>query len=199
MVHHRAWYVADGGEHTTRDVVRWYRDDDSGAEPASEHPAPRPGEARDFWLVGDLHYYNLADAVRSGDFLRTRAGSQPMEALTNLAFLSRWRSPRRTGRILTAQLLADTPGLTAYPHTVDRAGRTGIAVAAINGGGRERCLLILHPSTGEVRAYELAARTATGWQARIYLLLLTRTHVERRWWEPSADGAPCPHRNRIGG
>ncbi|WP_170215159.1 hypothetical protein [Micromonospora aurantiaca] len=190
VVRLRAWHL-DNGEQTTRDVVRWYHDDDSGAALTSEYPDPWPGVTHDFWPPGWLSHRNLSKAFISGDFFRYNAGLHTSDLdgdgrlVTGLAALATWHSPAPSGRALAVTELAHTPGLVAYPRTVDRAGRTGIGVATTtNGDAIQRHLLILHPSTGQVLAYERATRTPSGWQPSAYLLLLTRTHTERRWWEP---------------
>ncbi|MGN9811423.1 hypothetical protein ACTMSW_18960 [Micromonospora sp. BQ11] len=196
-VHHRVWTTRRGRD-VTRDVVRWYADDDSGAELMTEHPDPRPGVARDFWPPGWLHDKNLFRAYQSTDWLRSQADFHAGQVNKNgalmagLASLNTWHNPGPRQRALTAQVLADAAGLTAHPGTVDRAGRTGLAVASFNDDGRERHLLILHPRTSAVLAYESAILTPTGWRTGTYLLLLTRTRAPDRWWEPPTDSNPPP-------
>ncbi|MET8283560.1 hypothetical protein [Micromonospora sp. NPDC005174] len=197
VVHHRAWFGNDG-EQSTRDVVRWYADDDSGAELMTQHPNFRFGVMRDFWPPGWLDDRDLSRAYRSTDWLRAQARLQNGHADRNtglvagIAALATWHSPGPPQRALAAQALADTSGLTAHPNTLDRAGRTGIALSATSDDGRNRHLLILHPSTGAVLAYERAILTPAGWRTGVYLLLLTHTHAKRRWWEPSTTHAPLP-------
>lgn len=195
LVHHRAWYDNEG-EQTTRDIVRWYADDDSGAELMTQHPSGGFGVIEDFWPPGWLHDRNLFHAYRSTDWLRAKSRLQnaqinrTTQLVAGLAALATWHSPGPPQRALAAQALADTTGLTAHPNTLDHAGRTGIAVAATSDNGRERHLLILHPSTGGVLAYERAILTLTGWRTRVYLLLLTHTHTPHRYWEPPATNTP---------
>lgn len=198
VVHHRAWHLGDGGQQTTRDVVRWYADDDSGVELITRYPEPRAGVTRDFWPPGWLHDKYLFHAYRSTDWLRTQARVQTTQTdeatvlLAGLAVLATWYSPRPPQRALAARVLADTAGLTTHPGTIDRAGRSGIGVAAISHDGHERHLLTLHPATGEVLAYERAGLTPTGWRTNTYLLLLTHSHAPHRWWEPPPDTPPPP-------
>ncbi|PSK67601.1 hypothetical protein B0E53_00411 [Micromonospora sp. MH33] len=195
LVRHRAWQI-DGatGQTTTRDVVRWYAEDDSGAEMVNEYSGRWTATAVDWWAPGWLHDQGLQQVFVSADWLRSRVTRQPQQidptqqVLVGLAMLATWRSPPRSGRALSLAVLADTPGLLAYPHTVDRAGRGGIGVATTSRDGSERHLLILHPASGEVLAYEHARLTATGWRPDRYLLLLAHSHTARRWWEPPSDG-----------
>ncbi|MDG4807643.1 hypothetical protein O7634_12860 [Micromonospora sp. WMMD1120] len=195
LVHHRTWYDNEG-EQTTRDVVRWYADDDSGAELMTQHPSHGFDVIEDFWLPGWLRDRHLFPAYRSTDWLRAQSSLQTAQVnrttqlVAGLAALATWHSPGPPQRALATQALADTTGLTAHPHTLDHAGRTGIAVAATSDNGRERHLLILHPSTGAVLAYERATLTPTGWRTRVYLLVLTRTHAPYRYWEPPDTNTP---------
>ncbi|RNH99710.1 hypothetical protein EEZ25_22295 [Micromonospora aurantiaca] len=101
-----------------------------------------------------------------------------------LARLAVWHSPDRSQRHLAARVLADTAGLTAHPATTDRAGRVGVGIAAFSERCRSWHLLILDARSGQVLAYETATLTTAGWRAQAYLLLLTRTHADCRWWEP---------------
>ncbi|KAB1116862.1 hypothetical protein F6X54_10305, partial [Micromonospora aurantiaca] len=181
-----------------RDVVRWYADDDSGAELSQRYPPLilHPNLRRDFWPSGWLHDKNLFRAYHSTDWLRAQAHlrtsrrSEDAALMDGLATLSTWHNPDPLQRGLTARVLADTANLTAHSDTLDRAGRSGIGIATISADGHERHLIILHPSTGAVLAYEHAHLTPAGWRARSYLLLLTRTHSPHRWWEqPPTSGA----------
>ncbi|RKN50457.1 hypothetical protein [Micromonospora endolithica] len=205
VVRLRAWYRHDG-RRTTRDIVRWYADNNSGAALTSEYPDPWPGVMHDFWPPGWLADRNLSKAFTSGDFFRYSVHSNSSNRdgdgrlITGIAELVTWHNPAPSGRSLTVSELAHTPGLIAYPRTVDRAGRTGIAVATTNGDGTERYLLILHPTTGHVLAYEHATRTPSDWQPSAYVLLLNRTHADRRWWEPATDEdttSPMPPSNAM--
>ncbi|MET7951064.1 ATP-binding cassette domain-containing protein [Micromonospora sp. NPDC005324] len=193
VVRLRSWHL-DEGEPATRDVVRWYHDDKSGAALTSDFPDPWPGVMHDFWLPGDLTLLTVSGAFTTSDFfhysVNVLAGHGGGDRIIHgLARLAAWRSPGPAGRRLAVTELAHTPGLTAYPALVDRAGRTGIGVAAMSANGTERALLILQPSTGQVLAYERATHTPLGWQLSDYWLLLTRTHAERRWWEEPSTTA----------
>ncbi|MET8312259.1 hypothetical protein [Micromonospora sp. NPDC005173] len=185
LVHHRAWYDNEG-EQTTRDIVRWYADDDSGAALMTQHPNFGVAVTHDFWPPGWLHNRNLFHTYRSTDWLRAQSSLQDAQInrtiglVAGLAALATWHSPGPPQRALAAQALADTTGMTTHPSTLGHVGRTGIAVAATSDIGRER-LLILHASTGGVLAYERAILTPTGWRTRVYLLLLTHTHAPHRY------------------
>ncbi len=197
VVHHRAWDNYHD-QQATRDVVRWYADDDSGAQQATRYPGTRSSVTRNLWPPGWLHHEYLSHPYRSTDWLQTQARAQTTHTdeatalLAGLAVLATWHSPRPPQRALTARVLADTPGLTAYPDTIDLAGRTGIGVAATSRDGRERHLLILHPRTAAVLAYERDLLTPAGWQTRVYLLLLTRTHAPPNWSAPTPNDTPPP-------
>ncbi|MGJ3224071.1 hypothetical protein ACQEUV_01610 [Micromonospora aurantiaca (nom. illeg.)] len=209
VVYHRAWSNS-GGEPSMRDVVRWYADDDSGAELSQRYPPLilHPNLRRDFWPSGWLHDKNLFRAYHSTDWLRAQAHlrtsrrSEDAALMDGLATLSTWHNPDPLQRGLTARVLADTANLTAHSDTLDRAGRSGIGIATISADGHERHLIILHPSTGAVLAYEHGHLTPAGWRARSYLLLLTRTHSPHRWWEqpptdPTAPPPPPPDRREM--
>ncbi|MEU7753666.1 hypothetical protein [Micromonospora sp. NPDC049171] len=176
--------------------MRWYADDDSGAELMTQHPSDGSGAIEDFWPPGWLHDRHLHHAYRSTDWLRTQSSLQSAQInrttqlVVGLAALATWHSPGPQQRALAAQALAGTTGMTAHPNTLDHAGRTGTAVATTSANGRERHLLILHPSTATVLAYEHAILTPTGWRTRAYLLLLTHTHAPHRYWEPPATNTP---------
>ncbi|WP_132180735.1 hypothetical protein [Micromonospora sp. KC606] len=73
-----------------------------------------------------------------------------------VAGLTTWRTPSRDARTAILTLLHNTNGLHYHPAVRDRAGRTGVGVSATSDDGATRSLLILHPSTGEVLAYERA-------------------------------------------
>ncbi|MFJ2087532.1 hypothetical protein ACIOBK_33745 [Micromonospora chokoriensis] len=206
VVYHRFWSNSQGKQ-TMRDVVRWYGDDDSGAELMQWYPplGLEPNLMRGFWTPGQLHETFLYRAYHSTDWLRTQAHRRAYwlpddpALLEGLASLGTWHSPGQLQRGLTARVLADTSGLTAHLDTIDRAGRSGIGIATVSADGHERHLLILHPRTGAVLAYEHARLTPTGWQTHAYLLLLTRTHAPRRWWEkPGRDlTPPSTHLDRL--
>lgn len=191
VVRHRAWYYPD----STTDVVRWYADDDSGAELKRQHPWPYTGVMHDFWPPGWLSDKNLRRAFYSTDRLRFHARRQTAQVdeatgfLAGLTALTTWHNPGQPQRALAVRVLADTPELTAHLGTLDHAGRAGIGVRATSDGGHRRALLILDPHTGAVLAYERATLTPTGWQTVAYLLLLDRTHAESRYWEPTARSA----------
>ncbi|MEU1964836.1 hypothetical protein ABZ541_00130 [Micromonospora sediminicola] len=100
-----------------------------------------------------------------------------------IAGLTSWRAPDRDARTAILTLLSHTSGLTYHPVVRDRAGRTGAGVSATGDDGTTRGLLILHPSTGEVLAYERAhftplrrGHTRTG-EVEDYLLFSIHTRT----------------------
>jgi hypothetical protein len=171
------------------EVVRWRADDRSGAQLAASHPAGVVPVSKDWWRPGDRFSAGLANPVGSSDRLRNEIGATSAAqgdanaAVQAVARLATWYSPRRDARAATLGVLADLDGLTFYRRAVDRAGRSGIGVAAVAADGR-RDLLILHPGTGNVLAYENARLTGSGWQVSTYVLYLTHSHANHRWWEP---------------
>ncbi|MGC4885697.1 hypothetical protein [Micromonospora sp. DT227] len=186
VVRHHLWRY-EASNTRQHDVVRWYADDDSGAELAIH--SPNPQVAKDWWQPGGLRLQDLTKAYTSCERLISQAqmqswGDDPAALIEGVAALGMWYSPNRQQRQLAARVLADTPGLTAHDTVADRAGRFGIGIAAFSDQGRSRHLLILDRATGQILAYEAAALTTNGWRAQMYLLLLTRTHAPRRWWEP---------------
>ncbi|MDG4803699.1 hypothetical protein [Micromonospora sp. WMMD980] len=205
VVRHHLWRYDAGGVQES-DVVRWYAADESGAELAVRHP--RQQVAPDWWGPGGSRAPRLADSYASGESLISGAQFDgwrvdPPALVDVLARLAMWHSPGRAQRQLAAQVLADAAGLTAHPATTDRAGRVGVGIAAFSERGRTRHLLILDAHSGQVLAYEAATLTASGWRSQVYLLLLTRTHAPRRWWEPPTGREPVaalsaylePHRS----
>ncbi|GIJ80374.1 hypothetical protein SAMN05443287_10530 [Micromonospora phaseoli] len=107
----------------------------------------------------------------------------PPAVLDAIAGLTSWLTPDRAGRTAILTLLSHTNGLTYHPAVCDRAGRTGAGVSATGDDGTTRGLLILHPSTGEVLAYERAhftpsrrGHTRTG-DVEDYLLFSVHTRT----------------------
>jgi hypothetical protein len=195
LVHYRQWNNPARSGAAVREVVRWRGDDRSGGQLATQHPTGVVPVTHDWWLPGGLYHVGLIDPFTRTDVLREDLGiseSSPVdltEVLASLAYLSTWYSPRRDGRAATLDLLAGLSPLTYYPRVVDRSGRPGIAVAATSGD--LRALLVLHPETGEVLAYESAHLSPFGWRAQTYLLYLAHSHATRRWWEPTARPRPA--------
>ncbi|MEU9505294.1 hypothetical protein AB0D32_03295 [Micromonospora sp. NPDC048170] len=196
LVHYRQWNNPTRHGAAVREVARWRGDDRSGGQLATQHPASVVPVTHDWWRPGDLHHVGPIAPFTRTDVLRQDLGinelppADPTEALENLAYLSTWYSPRRDGRAAALTVLADLSTLTYYPRVVDRSGRPGIAVAATSGG--RRALLVLHPNTGEVLAYESAHMGPFGWRVQTYLLYLAHSHATRRWWEPTTRPRPAP-------
>ncbi|MFI9642431.1 hypothetical protein ACIG87_20610 [Micromonospora sp. NPDC051925] len=190
LVHHRRWHRNPTSGLEVRDIIRWYDHNGYGAALTTQHPPTGVDTVRDHWTALDPFDPQLADAFSDTTHLQWHIASAPGSseeaeaALIGLAVLSTWHSPRRPGRALALTTLADTPDLTTYPRVADRAGRAGIGVATTSTDQSQRRLLILHPTTGTVLAYEHATLTPTGWQVNDYLLLHTHTRTARRWWEP---------------
>jgi hypothetical protein len=195
-VHYRQWNNPARYRAAVREVVRWRGDDRSGGQLATQHPVDVVPVTHDWWRPGDLYHVGLIDPFTRTDVLRQDLGvnepspADPTEVLANLAYLSTWYSPRRDGRAAALTVLASLSPLTYYPRVVDRSGRPGIAVAATSSG--RRALLVLHPDTGEVLAYESAHLGPFGWRVQTYLLYLAHSHATRRWWEPEALPRPAP-------
>ncbi|WP_374536168.1 hypothetical protein [Micromonospora aurantiaca (nom. illeg.)] len=195
LVHYRQWNNPARYGAAVREVVRWRGDDRSGGQLATQHPTGVVPITHNWWRPGDLNHVGLIDPFTRTDMLRQDLGTNepspadPTEALANLAHLSTWYSPRRDGRAAALNVLADLSPLTYYPRAVDRSGRPGIAVAATSGD--QRALLVLHPDTGEVLAYESGHLGPFGWRVQTYLLYLAHSHATRRWWEPTARPRPA--------
>ncbi|MFI7590763.1 hypothetical protein [Micromonospora sp. NPDC049359] len=182
-----------------RDIIRWRADDRSGAQLLTSYPRGYVEVTKDWWLPGEILFvepgsaFTDSGAVRDGINRRYGDIAEPQAVLRGIASLANWYSPRRVERATTIAVLRDTQPITYYSRVIDRAGRSGIGITAT--GNNDRDLLILHPSTGEVLAYEYARRTPTGWHVENYFLYLTHTHSSHRWWEPpgaSNDEPPPP-------
>ncbi|GAB3090246.1 hypothetical protein [Micromonospora schwarzwaldensis] len=200
VVHHQLWAYDETGTLRERQAVRWYAPDDSGAELATRSPSRKV--TQDWWQPGELRIRDLTNAYTTSTWLISSAqdngrGDDTAALLNGLATLALWYSPNRQQRSLALQILADANGLTAHPATLDQAGRTGVALAATSEKDRTRHLLILDAGTGQILAYEAAALTPSGWRPQVYLLLLTRTHAPRRWWEPAASTTNAPAQRQL--
>ena len=195
LVYYRQWNNPIRYGAAVREVVRWRGDDRSGGQLATQHPSGVTPVTHDWWQPGDLYSVGLIDPFTRTDVLREDLRindplpADPTDVLANLAYLSTWYSPRRDGRAAVLNVLADLSTLTYYPRVADRSGRPGIGVAATSGG--RRVLLVLHPDTGEVLAYESARLGPFGWRVQTYLLYLVHSHATRRWWEPTARPRPA--------
>ncbi|MCX4387336.1 hypothetical protein OG777_10370 [Micromonospora peucetia] len=199
LIHFQQWNNPPLHGTAVREVVRWRADDRSGAQLATSHPAGVVPVNRDWWRPGDLASVSPVNPFISSEMIRAETGvtrspaSDPNATVQAVARLATWYSPRRDARTATLGVLADLTGLTFYPRVVDRAGRVGVGVAAVASDGR-RDLLILHPDTADVLAYENARPTVSGLRVSTYVLYLTHSHASRRWWEPpeptAGDAAP---------
>ncbi|MFG1885971.1 hypothetical protein [Micromonospora sp. NPDC049102] len=181
------------GERATSNVVvfqhrHWRADNGSGRAISLRHP-PGPQPAIDeIYPPGTLDGTIGPIAVDSAG-LRAQITSisppflGPSAVLDAIAGLTSWRTPDREARTAILTLLSHTNGLTFHPAVRDCAGRTGAGVSATGDDGTTRGLLILHPSTGEVLAYERAhftpskrGHTRTG-DVEDYLLFSVHTRT----------------------
>ncbi|MDG4803720.1 hypothetical protein [Micromonospora sp. WMMD980] len=181
-----------GGHGTRRIVVfeqrHWRADDGSGRETSLRYP-PDPHPTTDDTYppgtldgpIGPIAGTPAALTAQitsiSPPFLGTPA------VLDAIASLTRWRTPDRDARTAILTLLRHTPRLTYHPAVRDRAGRVGVGISATSDHGALRGLLILHPATGEILAYERAHfppsqgdRRPTG-QVEDYLLFIAHTRT----------------------
>jgi hypothetical protein len=146
---------------STKDREQWIADDGSGREIArSDHR----GESFDQrFAAGQLEGgFVAADATEAAlrkRFRRTNHADDAagwILALTDLAGMQ-VVPPALQSRMLG--ILAQQPGLTLRGRTVDRTGRTGIAISADTHGkpDTERRLLVFDPTTGALLDSEVIA------------------------------------------
>ncbi|MDG4800506.1 hypothetical protein [Micromonospora sp. WMMD980] len=198
LIHYVRWVDASKGGPKAEIVMRWHADDASGAELAVQYPPGPVQVLHRYWHPGDLIQLGTGDPLAHTDYLwweidPAYAGTtQPDEVLERLADLGTWYSPQIGGRRAALAVLAATNGLTFYDRATDRAGRRGVGITATTAHGAVRYLLILQPTTGEVLAYEMTQRTASTRKTLVYILFLSHSRAERRYWEPAhpSDGAP---------
>ena len=104
----------------------------------------------------------------------------PQSVLRAYADLAGWHTTTVQIRRAILTVLATTDGLRYHPSVIDRAGRTGVGVSVDSDHGDTRDLLILHPATGQILAYEhavLGNRTQRTAAPRVenYILYLAHT------------------------
>lgn len=104
----------------------------------------------------------------------------PQSVLRAYADLAGWHTTTLQQRRAILTVLATTDGLRHHPTVTDRAGRTGVGVSVDSNQGDTRDLLILHPATGQLLAYEhaiLGNRTQRITAPRVenYVLYLAHT------------------------
>ncbi|MEU7926364.1 hypothetical protein [Micromonospora sp. NPDC049107] len=155
----------EAGRATSTVVVfeerHWRADNGSGRAVSLRHPpGPRP-TTDETYEPGTLDGTIGPVAVDSTGLTAQISSISPPflgapAVLHAIAGLTSWRTPNRDARTAILTLLSHTNGLTYHPAVQDRAGRTGAGVSATSDDGTTRGLLILHPSTGEVLAYERA-------------------------------------------
>jgi hypothetical protein len=80
----------------------------------------------------------------------------PQSVLRAYADLAGWHTTTLQQRRAILTVLANTDGLRYHPAVADWAGRTGVGVSVDSNQGDTRDLVILHPATGQLLAYEHA-------------------------------------------
>lgn len=198
LIHYIRWVGASRGKPQFEDVTRWRADDASGAEVTVQH-SPVPAQVRHrYWRSGDLIESGVGDPFAHTDYLwweiaPARPGAaQSDKVIQRLADLATWYSPRTDGRRAALAVISDTNGLTYYARVTDRVGRRGVGITATSAPGGTRHLLILQPTTGEFLAYEVAQRTGSAWRTAAYVLFLSHSHSEHRYWEPARPSHVAP-------
>ncbi|MGC4790259.1 hypothetical protein ACLQ22_20795 [Micromonospora sp. DT178] len=201
LVHHRRRDIPPKYGIAVRDVVRWRADDGSGAQLLTTHPPGLVVPSKEWWLPGhrppELSFsrpFTHTDLLRAELGLTGTPPTNAREVLRHLRYLLSWHSPRRDARAATLTVLVSLDGLLYHPHVSDEAGRRRIGITTT--GDKWRELLVLHPQTAEVLAYESAIRTRSGWQPQVYVLYLTHSHTSGRWWEPAHPPPPHPTTTR---
>ena len=190
--------------------MRWHADDRSGAQLATQHPPGPVAVIKDWWDAGHIPIHIPTDPFLDPLFRFLTIGHRhgagrditAVAAIRAVADLASWHTLRRDDRAAVLTTLARHDQLTYYPHVTDRAGRVGVGIAATDNDGH-RNLLVLHPRTGGILAYETARPDQTsGWRPTSYLLLLGHSRTDARWWEPpeplpSAQLYPQPARIQL--
>ncbi|GIJ08461.1 hypothetical protein ACFFMR_26185 [Micromonospora andamanensis] len=184
-----------------REVVRWHADDRSGAQLTTHHPPGPAPVGKGWWNAGHIPHHIPTDTMvnplfrfLTSDLLLpdSRSDVHAAEALRAVADLATWHTLRRDDRAAVLTVLARHDRLVYYPRVSDRAGRVGVAITATDNDGH-RSLLIVHPTTGDILAYETARPDrAGGWRPTSYLLMLGHSRVNVRWWEPPHPPPPAP-------
>ncbi|RKF28111.1 CU044_5270 family protein [Micromonospora globbae] len=143
--------------------------------PSADPSATRPPEGiRE--IPRDLVERRLpADRAELARWLRADRPAGEL-AMRTYQLYSSFLVPRRTRADLLT-ILAEKPGFVWHGRVVDRAGRRGVAVTAElvpppgQSPQRAQMLLVFHPSTGELLAYEYL-ETAPKHRVLHYLLVL---------------------------
>ncbi|MBQ1049272.1 hypothetical protein KBX50_12475 [Micromonospora sp. C51] len=187
---------------TLREVVRWHADDRSGAQLTTQHPPGPVPVGEDWWNAGHIPHHIPTDTVvdplfrfLTSDLLLPANGRDVNAADTvrAVAEIASWHTLRRDDRAAVLTVLARHDQLVYYPRVSDRAGRVGVGITATDNDGH-RSLLIVHPTTGNILAYETARPDqAGGWRPTSYLLVLGHSRVNVRWWEPPNPPFPTRH------
>lgn len=141
---------------------RWRAPDNSGRVIAVTQPAQDQTRTDDSYPPGQLptRATNLDSSAellagQLNDIQPLHAG--PQSVLRAWDEVNAGDSPHRAQRAAALTIVARTDGITAHGLVRDRAGRTGIALAATSDNGATRDLLILDPHTAELLAYEMTA------------------------------------------
>jgi hypothetical protein len=174
VLQHEHWLAADGSGRATAVTTR---------TPAAENPPtddtfPAGGSPID---AGPLPTDPVAAAARLNHATPLAAG--PQAPLRAIADVNQWLAPGRDARAALLGVLRDTDGLTYHGRVADRAGRPGVAVAAISTNATERDLLIIDPANGNLLAHEETALHDPGKlgitapTVLVYTLYITRDHT----------------------
>lgn len=142
------WLAADGSGRSTSVTTRL---------PAVENPPT------DETFPAGASFVDSAPLDADPGALATRLdsitpfASGPQAVLRALADVNQWQAPGRDVRAAAVTVLADADGLSYHGFVTDRAGRPGIAVAALSANGASRDLILLDPHTGDLLAHEHTA------------------------------------------
>ncbi|WP_146017435.1 hypothetical protein [Verrucosispora sp. ts21] len=209
LIRYRQWRgISSSGEPgTVWEILRWTADDLSDAQLATEYPPGPMPVSKDWWHAGHVPPHIPADLILNPQLpfvvhalLRHDDGRYytPADALRAVADLASWHTLRRADRATALTTLAQYNELVGYRRVSHRAGRVGVGITATDNEGR-RGLLVVHPITGDILAYETARPDpAGGWRAISYRLFLGHSRVDARWWEPPGPPPSGPqHRRRT--
>lgn len=174
VLQYEHWLAADGSGRSTSVTTRVPADEnpptDETFPPGAGLVDPAPLSDDPGILAARL---NSIDAFARG----------PQSVLRALAEVNQWMAPGRDVRATALTVLADTDRLTYHGTVTDRAGRPGLAIAALSNNGGTRDLILLDPHTGELLAHEHTAMRDPGKlgitepTVVTYTLYVTHTHT----------------------
>lgn len=148
VVHYRRWWNSPDFAPALTDVIQWRADDRSGASLTTTYPRGPVEVSTDYWLPGENFRVRRGDPFADGktrlqDLVLPSWDDVDLEdVLRSFAVLATWYSPLRAGRATVLAVLNDFPGFTLYSRVTDRAGRSGIGIAAADHDSRS--LVVLH-------------------------------------------------------